>query len=116
MVIGEFIFEFIDEFGPFLLCIGSIDNSSADFHDEVPAGTQEFRISPGATDAISIAFKSTLIVADGVVGIEQGRGNELSDVPLDEPMPPTWLQDHMAPLRIPELEWIYRDRNVDRVM
>lgn len=116
MVIGEFIVEFIDEFGSLLLCIGCIDDASTDFDNKVPAGTQEFRISPRATDAISIAFKSTLIIADGVVGIEQGWGNELSDVPFDEPMPPTWLQDHMTPLRIPELEWIYRDRNVDRVM
>ena len=74
--------------------------------DEVPAGTQEFRVAPRASDAVGIAFEGAFVVTYGVVGIKQRGGDELSDVSLDEPVPPSWLQDDMAPLGVSELERI----------
>lgn len=46
MVIGIFIIELPDVFGPQLLGVGGINEAGPDFHDEVPAGTQELRVAP----------------------------------------------------------------------
>lgn len=105
-MVGVLIVELSDIFRPQLLGVGGIDDTGPDLDDEVPAGTQEFRIAPRASDAVGVAFEGAFVVAYGVVGIKQRRGDELSDVSLDEPVSPSRLQDDMAPLGIPELERI----------
>ena len=52
---------------------------------------REFRVAPGAAYAIGIAFESALVVTDGIVGVDQRWSYEMSDVTLDEPVPPAWL-------------------------
>lgn len=46
MVIGIFIVELPDVFGPQLLGVGGIDDAGTYFNDEIPAGTQELRVAP----------------------------------------------------------------------
>ena len=53
---------------------GGIDDTGPDLDDEVPAGTQEFRIAPRASDAVGIAFEGAFVVTYGVVGIKQRGG------------------------------------------
>lgn len=115
-MVGVFIVELSDIFRSQLLGVGCIDDAGPEFDDEVPAGTQELWVSPWAADAVGVAFESAFVVADRVVGIKQRRGNELANVSLDEPVSPSRLQNDMAPLGIPELERIDRNRDVDRVV
>lgn len=116
MTVGVFVVELPDVFRPQLLGVGGVDDAGPDFDEEVPAGAQELRVTPRASDAIGIAFEGALIVADGVVGIKQRGGDELPDVAFDEPVPPARLQDDMTPLGFSELERIGRYRNIDRVV
>ena len=105
MTIGILVVELPDVLRPQLLGVGGIDDTGPDLDDEVPAGTQEFRVTPRASDAVGIAFESAFVVTYGVVGIKQRGGDELSDVSLDEPVPPSRLQDDMAPLG--DENWAY---------
>lgn len=116
VTVGVFVVELPDVFRPQLLGVGCVDDAGPDFDDEIPAGTQELRVTPRASDAIGVAFEGALIAADSVVGIKQRGGDELSDVSFDEPVPPARLQDDMAPLGFSELERIGRYRNIDRVV
>ena len=116
MTIGILVVELPDVLRPQLLGVGGIDDTGPDLDDEVPAGTQEFRVTPRASDAVGIAFEGAFVVTYGLVGIKQRGGDELSDVSFDEPVPPSRLQDDMAPLGVSELERIGRDRNVDRIV
>lgn len=115
-MVGVLIVELSDIFRPQLLGVGGIDDTGPDLDDEVPARTQELRVAPRAADAVGVAFEGAFVVAYGVVGIKQRGGDELADVSLDEPVSPSRLQDDMAPLGIPELERIDRDRNVERIV
>ena len=81
-MVGVLIVELSDIFRPQLLGVGGIDDTGPDLDDEVPAGTQELRIAPRAADAVGVAFEGAFVVAYGVVGIKQRRGDELSDVCL----------------------------------
>ena len=116
VVVGVFVVEFPDVLWPQLLGIGSIDVPGTYLDDEVPAGTQEFRVAPGAAYAIGIAFESALVVTDGIVGVDQRWSYEMSDVTLDEPVPPAWLQSYMTPLCISEFERIDRNGDVDCIV
>ena len=87
MTIGILVVELPDVLRPQLLGVGGIDDTGPDLDDEVPARTQELRVTPRASDAVGIAFESAFVVTYGVVGIKQRGGDELSDVSLDEPVP-----------------------------
>lgn len=116
MSVGELVVEFPDILWSQFLGIRRIDDAGADLEDEVPAGTQELRISPGAADAVSVALEGAFVVTNGVICVEQRRRDELADVSLDEPVPPTGLDGYMAPLGVSELERIDRNWDVDRVV
>lgn len=116
MTVGELVVELPDILWSQFLGIRCIDDAGADLDDEIPSGTQEFRITPGAADAVSVTLEGTFVVAYGVICVEQRRRDELTDVSLDEPVSPARLQDNMAPLGVPELERIERHRDVDRIV
>lgn len=98
--IGVFIVKLPDVLRPQLLGIGGVDDAGPDFDDEVPAGTQELRVTPGAADAVGIAFEGSLIVTERVVCIEKRGRDKVANVSFHEPMPPARLYNDMAPLGI----------------
>lgn len=106
-MVSIFIFELFDVFRSPFFRVRRIDDTCSNFDDEIPSGTQELRVAPGTADPVGVTFECTFVVADGVVGINQGRGYEVSDIPLDEPVPPARLQDNMTPLRVSEFERIH---------
>ena len=69
MTIGILVVELPDVLRPQLLGVGGIDDTGPDLDDEVPAGTQEFRVTPRASDAVGIAFEGAFVVTYGVVAV-----------------------------------------------
>lgn len=116
MSVGELIVELPDILRSQFLGIRRIDDAGADLDDEIPSGTQEFRISPGAAYTVSVALEGAFIETYAIVCIKQRRRDELTDISLDEPVPPARLDDNMAPLCVSELERIDRHRDVDRIV
>lgn len=116
MTVGELVVELPDILWSQFFSVGCIDDAGADLHDEIPAGTQELRITPGAANAVSVALEGAFVVTYGIVCIKQRRRDELAYISLDEPMTPARLDDNMAPLSVAELERIERHRDIDRIV
>lgn len=116
MPIGVFVVEFSDVFGVFAFGVGSVDQPGTHFDQEVPAGIQQYGVSPGESDAVCVSLEIPLPVSQFVIGEKQRGRYEMTDVAFDHPVSPARLNSYVPPLGVAEFERVDRDRDVDGVV